>query len=135
MRQAKPHNKGNDVAHNNTKKDRRNRREALEGVLKDENRDQRDQAERKIPQRAVIRACVAAAKETDADGEQTQADGHHDRTGHDGREELTKGLNAEAESHFKDTADQRRSHNCAVSIQTCFHTCSDRAGGDARHHT
>ena len=104
-------------------------------MLENEDCNERHKAEEEVPQRTVVGVCAAAAEKADADGKQAQANGYDNRTGDHRREESAQGLDDEAQTGLKESANQRGTHHRAVGIDASRNTGGNGTGRDAGHHT
>ena len=90
-------------------------------MLDHEDDHENEKCEQQIFHRAEVLRGVAAAEGVDADRNERQTDAQNDRTGDDRGEEPAQRLEEEAENGFKQTAEDGRAHDSAVSDNAAAH--------------
>ena len=90
-------------------------------MLEEQDDHQHENCQQQVFHRAKVLCTVAAAERVDADGDQRQADGQHDRAGNDRGEQLAQRLEEDAEDALKDAAQNGRAHNGTIGHDAAAH--------------
>ena len=94
-------------------------------MLKEKNNAKYKQAKQQVFDRTEVLRLEAAAKGIDTYGNQRQTDRQYNGTADNRREEATDALEHQTKHCFKNTADNRSTHNSAIGDNTTAQGCND----------
>ena len=94
-------------------------------MLEEKNNAKYKQAKQQVFDRTEILSLKAAAKGIDTYGNQRQTDGQYNGTANNRREEAADAFEHKTKRCFKNTADNRSTHNSAIGDNTAAQGCSN----------